>query len=65
MVFQHYAPLDSWGYPSPHKNISLQRGILNDIESMVEEIKPLQDREYDFCFIGQIILELGICSKFR
>tara|TARA_Y100000592_G_scaffold16053_1_gene23670 strand:- start:10219 stop:11064 length:846 start_codon:yes stop_codon:yes gene_type:complete len=56
MVFQHYAPLDSWGYPSPHKKIFPAPAgyFINDIESMVEEIKPLQDREYDFCFIGQI-----------
>ena len=53
-IFQHYFMLDRWGYPV-HNPLSypLPLGTFKDPSPSLE-IKPLAEREYDFCFMGQI-----------
>mgnify|MGYP003119740583 FL=1 len=54
IIFQHYFMLDRWGYPV-HNPLSypLPLGTFKDPDPSLE-IKPLPEREYDFCFMGQI-----------
>lgn len=66
MIFHNYAPLDNWGYPIKHnKIIPLPLGpFINNLQDKVEEIKPFHQREYDFCFVGQIP-HTGTRDKFK
>jgi hypothetical protein len=66
LTFHNYAPLDAWGHPINHpKVVPLPLGFfINDMTSKVEEIKPHEDREYDFCFVGQIP-HTGTRDKFK
>jgi len=66
MVFHNYTYLDNWGYPYPHNSVfPLPLGtFINDIDQMVEEIKPMSEREYDFCFVGQLP-NTGTRDKFK
>lgn len=56
LVFQNYALLDQWDYPIDNAKIfPLPLGsFINGIGSKIEEIKPFAEREYDFCFVGQL-----------
>jgi hypothetical protein len=53
-IFQNYFHLNKWSEPV-HNNISypLPIGTFVDVPNDIN-IKPLQEREFDFCFIGQI-----------
>ena len=52
-IFQHYFMLDKWGDPILNPLVyPLPLGTFKDFA--VEDIKPLPERKYDFCFIGQI-----------
>ena len=52
-IFQHYFMLDKWGDPIFNPLVyPLPLGNFKDIT--VKDIKPLPERKYDFCFIGQI-----------
>lgn len=52
-IFQHYFMLDEWGYPRYNPLVyPLPLGCFRDPN--LEDIIPIPDREYDFCFIGQI-----------
>ena len=52
-IFQHYFMLDKWGYPIFNPLVyPLPLGTFRDVK--VENIKPLPERKYDFCFVGQI-----------
>jgi hypothetical protein len=64
-ILHNYAELDNWGYPSyGPKVIPLPPGtFINHIDS-IEEINPLHERKYDFCFMGQIP-HTGTRDKFR
>lgn len=66
LIFHNYAMLDNWGYPISHvKSFPLPIGTyINDIETKIEEIKPIEEREYDFCFVGQIS-QYGTRDKFQ
>jgi hypothetical protein len=66
LIFHNYSFLDNWGYPVAHpKFFPLPLGgFINDIESKIEEIKPTHEREYDFCFVGQIS-QYGTRDKFQ
>jgi hypothetical protein len=66
MIFHNYTFLDNWGYPYPHHNVfPLPLGsFINDIENMVDEVRPTSEREYDFCFVGQIP-NTGTRDKFK
>ena len=66
MIFHNYSMLDNWGYPSEHPNVfPLPLGtFINDIFEKVEEIKTFEEREYDFCFVGQMP-NTGTRDKFK
>lgn len=66
MVFHNYSMLDNWGYPIKHPSVfPLPLGtFIDDIHERVEEIKPFSQREYDFCFVGQIP-NTGTRDKFK
>lgn len=66
LIFHNYSALDNWGYPIAHpKFFPLPLGsYINDIEEKIEEIKPMDEREYDFCFVGQIS-QYGTRDKFQ
>ena len=66
MVLHNYSSLDHWGYPNHRPNvIPLPLGpFINDLEKKVEEVKPLHEREYDFCFVGQLP-QTGTRDKFK
>jgi hypothetical protein len=66
LIFHNYAMLDNWGYPISHvKSFPLPIGTyINDIETKIEEIKPTEEREYDFCFVGQLS-QYGTRDKFQ
>lgn len=66
MIFHNYSILDNWGYPINHPKVfPLPLGcFIDDINSRVEEIKTLDKREYDFCFVGQIP-NTGTRDKFK
>lgn len=52
-IFQHYFMLDEWGHPIFNPIVyPAPLGPFVDIKD--EEIIPIPEREYDFCFIGQI-----------
>tara|TARA_R110002020_G_scaffold216442_2_gene424116 strand:- start:804 stop:1712 length:909 start_codon:yes stop_codon:yes gene_type:complete len=52
-IFQHYFMLDKWGDPIFSPLVyPLPLGPFRDMQT--ENIKPLPERKYDFCFIGQI-----------
>ena len=52
-IFQHYFMLDKWGHPIFNPlAYPLPLGAFRDIK--VENITPLPERKYDFCFVGQI-----------
>jgi len=52
-IFQHYFMLDKWGDPILNPLVyPLPLGTFKDF--FIEDIKPLPERKYDFCFIGQI-----------
>lgn len=66
MIFHNYSILDNWGYPVNHPKVfPLPLGnFIDDINEKVEEIKPIGEREYDFCFVGQIP-NTGTRDKFK
>lgn len=66
LIFHNYSMLDNWGYPVVnHKFFPLPVGtFINNIEQKIEEIKPIDEREYDFCFVGQIS-QYGTRDKFQ
>lgn len=66
MILHNYSSLDNWGYPNhPSNVIPLPLGpFINNIQEKIEEIKPLNKREYDFCFVGQIP-HTGTRDKFK
>ena len=66
MIFHNYSMLDNWGYPVSHPKVfPLPLGtFIDDINEKVEEIKPFSEREYDFCFVGQIP-HTGTREKFK
>ena len=66
MIFHNYAELDNWGYPCyGPKVFPLPLGpFINNLQDKVENIKPIKEREYDFCFVGQIP-HTGTRDKFQ
>ena len=55
MIFQHYFMLDKWGHPILNPMVTpLPLGTFLDIDINEQEIIPIPEREYDFCFMGQI-----------
>ena len=54
IIFQHYFMLDEWGYPI-HNPLSYPAplGTFKDPKEPLKII-PIPEREYDFCFMGQI-----------
>lgn len=55
IVFQHYYMLDKWGYPIRNPMVSpLPLGTYANIDISEQEIIPIPERKYDFCFMGQI-----------
>tara|TARA_Y100000361_G_scaffold150035_1_gene165099 strand:+ start:910 stop:1824 length:915 start_codon:yes stop_codon:yes gene_type:complete len=53
LIFQHYFMLDEWGYPMHNPLVyPMPLGPFRDISP--DNIKPLHERKYDFCFVGQI-----------
>jgi hypothetical protein len=52
-IFQHYFMLDDWGDPIHNPLVfPMPLGCFRD--ATLEDILPLPDRKYDFCFMGQI-----------
>lgn len=66
LFFHNYAPLDNWGYPvEDDLIIPMPLGpFVNDINEKIPNIKPFHEREYDFCFMGQIP-HTGTRDKFK
>lgn len=66
MIFHNYSVLDNWGYPlKNNKVVPLPLGpFINNLQERVEEIKPFYQREYDFCFVGQMP-HTGTRDKFK
>ena len=66
LIFHNYSALDNWGYPVVNpKFFPLPLGtFINNIEQNIEEIKPTSEREYDFCFVGQLP-STGTRDKFK
>jgi hypothetical protein len=66
LIFHNYAMLDYWGRPVVHpKFFPMPLGtFINDIEKNIEEVKPIEEREYDFCFVGQLT-QYGTRDKFK
>ena len=62
----NYSVLDNWGYPlKNNKVVPLPLGpFINNLQERVEEIKPFYQREYDFCFVGQMP-HTGTRDKFK
>ena len=65
VFFHNYSILDRWGFPVEDKRIiPMPLGpFVNDIEKKVD-IKAFHEREYDFCFMGQLP-HTGTRDKFK
>jgi hypothetical protein len=63
-IFHNYAALDHWGYPIDHPKVfPLPLGNFIDTDDEIP-IKLISEREYDFCFIGQLP-HTGTRDKFK
>ncbi len=66
LFFHNYSPLDKWGFPVEDKRlVPMPLGpFVNDMDEKVSNIKPFHQREYDFCFVGQLP-HTGTRDKFK
>ena len=63
-IFHNYAMLDHWGYPVNHPKVfPLPLGSFVDRNDEIP-IKLISEREYDFCFVGQLP-HTGTRDKFK
>ena len=63
-IFHNYAMLDHWGYPINHPKVfPLPLGNFVDRDDQIP-IKIISEREYDFCFVGQLP-HTGTRDKFK